>query len=524
MRVALPVGLPRMGIVSLIQDHALGLTVVAAVAVTGATLAHDRLFHGGPSAAMSELAGREPPTGDARSAGLDPTTTVSLAEGKFAAAEIKVDAARAVELAREVAVAGRIEADPNRRIEVRPRTPGVVRTVPTAPGTRVKAGDVLAVLESAEVASARLLVRERQRALATARVEATWKAKVADNAETMIGRLRQGASARDLAAQFADKVVGTARGTLIAAWAELELATHEFEKQFDLRKQNIVGEHPVFVAEHTREGAQAKFEAALEQVRFDVTQQDRVARQAVRDAEGMVVDAAERLRVLGIVEDVGTLLAEAPPDAIAQAPDPAELAAYPILAPIDGTVVTTATTRSQRVDVANLLFVVADLSRVHAVANVPESEFAALATLGGGGVRLTAEAAYPGRIFAAQMLYAGAEVDPSTRTVRLVAEVDNPEGLLRLGMFARMALDSRTVETATVVPPGAVVDFDGVPAVFRPDPRQPRTFTRRPVKLGRLTPDGQIIAEGIKPGDRLVTAGAFQLKSELILQNDTEEE
>lgn len=519
MRLALPVG----GVAQLVRDHALGLSMVAAVSVTAATLAHDRLFHGAPRSAATTEKGVEEGAGD-KPSGLDPTTTVALAEGKFAAAGIQVAAARSVEVVREVAVAGRIEADPNRRIEVRPKAPGVVRTVPTPPGARVKAGDVLVILESAEVASARLLIRERQRALATARVESTWKAKIADNTETMIGRLRQGASARELAAQFADRVVGTSRGTLIAAWAELELATHEFDKQFNLQKKNIVGEHPVFVAEHTREGAQAKFEAALEQVRFDVAQQDRVARQAVRDAEGMVVDAAERLRVLGIAEDLGALLADSPPETVAAAPDPAELAAYPILAPIDGVVLTTATTRSRRVDVADLLCVVADLGRVHAVANVPESDFAALATLGGGAVRLTAEAAYPGRTFEARMLYTGAEVDPATRTVRLVAEVANPDDLLRLGMFARIALDSRAVETATVVPPGAVVDLDGLPVVFRPDPKQPRTYTRHPVKLGRPTPEGQVVAEGVRPGDRVVVAGAFLLKSELILQNDTEED
>ncbi len=61
-------------------------------------------------------------------------------------------------------------------------------------------------------------------------------------------------------------------------------------------------------------------------------------------------------------------------------------------------------------------------------------------------------------------------------------------------------------------------------AVFKPDPAQPRTFTRQDVKLGRSTPEGQIITEGLKPGDRIVVAGTFLLKSELILQNDTEEE
>jgi multidrug efflux pump subunit AcrA (membrane-fusion protein) len=156
------------------------------------------------------------------------------------------------------------------------------------------------------------------------------------------------------------------------------------------------------------------------------------------------------------------------------------------------------------------------------VANVPESDFATLPSLGGGTVRLTATA-YPNRHFEARMLYSGAEVDPVTRTVRLVAETENPDGLLKLGMFARIVLDTATTEKAPTVPLGSVVEMEGKPAVFVPGEGE-RTFVIRPVKLGREALGRQVIAEGLKPGDRVVVAGAFLLKSELILQNETEEE
>ena len=525
MRLAIPAEFSRLSLTRWVQDHALGLVLVAAISISVATLAHDQLFHSHASEAAAtpavETDAAESATG-AKPASFDPTTTVVLAEGKFQSADIQTGAAKIERVAREVAVAGRVEADPNRRVVIFPKAPGVVRTLPVQPGSKVKAGDVLVVLDSAEVATARLSVRERQRSLSTARAEAAWKSAVAANTEAMIAQLGKGASARDLTREFADKLVGTSRGTLVAAWADLEMATHELDKQSNLNKQKIVGEHPVFIAEHTREGAQAKFEAALEQVRFDVAQADRVARQQVRNAEEMVIDAAEHLRILGVDEDMARLLAH--PEMAADLPtDFAAVASYPIVAPLDGTVVSTTATRSSRVDLANPLFVVADLSQVYTVANVPESDFAMLPSLAGGKIRLTAEA-YPDQSFAARMLYTGAEVDPITRTVRLVAEADNPAGLLKLGMFARIALDANLTESATVVPPSALVDFDGVPTLFQPDPKQPRTFTRHPVKLGRATPEGQIVTDGIQPGDPIVIAGTFLLKSELILQNETEED
>ena len=64
----------------------------------------------------------------------------------------------------------------------------------------------------------------------------------------------------------------------------------------------------MLVARHTREGMQAKLEAAIEQVRFDAAQEKRIADQALRQAEAAVVDAAQRLRILGVSEDIPDLL------------------------------------------------------------------------------------------------------------------------------------------------------------------------------------------------------------------------
>ena len=498
---------------------ALGAIVLVGAAGAAANLTHDRLFHG--TAGPADGAKQVPPAAADKKPAHDPTTTVVLPEGKFRSADIRVEPVQSIDMPKEVAVTGRIEADPNRRVDIRPRASGVVRTRPVSAGTKVKKGDALVVLDSPDVGSARLLVRERQRALATVRVEATWKAEIAANSRAMIEELRKGVEAQALTRQFANKPLGSARGTLLQAFAELEIAAHEQEKQAELRTQKITGEHLLFVAQHTREGAQARFEAALESVGFQVSQDDRIARQMVRNAEEMVVDAAQRLRILGVTEDINDLLAH--PERASALPSGSEdLTAYPIVAPFDGTVVSTSTVMSQRVELTDTLFALADLSKVHAVANIDESYFGILPSLGGGKVRLIATA-YPGRHFEARMLYTGAEVDPVTRRVRLVSETDNPDGLFKLGMFVNIVLDTATTEKALTVPIGSVVEVEGKSAVFVPGEGE-RTFVIRPVKLGREALGRQVIAEGLKPGDKVVVAGAFLIKSELILQNESEEE
>ncbi|WP_435020827.1 efflux RND transporter periplasmic adaptor subunit [Tundrisphaera sp. TA3] len=519
MRLALAAARPSSAIPS---SRWIVAFAVGAVALAAAShLAHDRLFHEHASAGAGAKAGEEPASAVAEAPAHDPAATVTLPEGKFKLADIRVEPASAVALPSEVSVAGRIDADPYHRVDVRPKAAGVVRTLAARPGQKVKAGDVLVVLDSPDVGTARLAVRARQRELATVRVEADWKARVADNVASLIDRLRKGAPADEMSREFADKPLGNSRGILLAAYSEMEIASHEAGKLADLNKKKVVGEHPVFVAQHTFEGAQAKFAAAMEQVRFDVSQQDRVAKQAVRTAEEAVVDAAQRLRILGVEEDLADLLAH-PERASALPSGTEDVTAYPVVAPFDGTVVTTSTVVSQHVGPADILCLVADLSTVLAVANVPESYFPLLPSLGQGTVRLTAEA-YPGRDFEAKVLYVGSEVDPNTRTVRLVAETKNPDDLLKLGMFATIVLDSAASEPSVTVPAASVIEIDEKPAVFVPAKGE-RSFQLHPVTLGREANGLRVVASGLKAGDPVVTSGAFLIKSELILQNESEED
>ena len=498
----------------------IGGIVAASVVITAANLTHDRLFHKGEAPAGSnqavpgKVADEPQPTHDLK-------TTVVLAEGKFAKAGIVVEPVQTIDMPKEVSVAGKIEADPNRRVDIKPKAPGIVRTIPVLPGTKVKKGDTLVVLDSPDVGAARLLVRERQRALATVRVEATWKAEIAKNTRAMIEQLRKGVEARELAKPFLNKSLGAARGTLISAFADLEIAAHEQQKQSELKAEGITGEHLLFVAQHTREGAQAKFEAALESVGFQVNQDDIIAKQMVRNAEEMVVDAAQRLRILGVAEDINELLAH-PEQASAHPSGSEDLMGYPIIAPIDGTIVTTTAVVSQKVEMTDSLFVLADLSKVYTVAFIHESNFATLPGLNGGKVRLTTTA-YPDRPFDSKMLYVGSEVDPLTRTVRLVAETENPDNLLKLGMFATIVLDTSTTEKALTVPKGSIVEVEGKHSVFVPGKGE-RTYVIREVKLGREALGRQVVTSGLKPDDQVVTTGAFLIKSELILQNETGED
>jgi RND family efflux transporter MFP subunit len=477
-------------------------------------------------------------------------STVSLTESKLKEAGIVTEPARLDQLSTEAGVWGQIQANADRQVEIRPRAGGIVREVDAVLGQYVKRGETLVILDSPEIGKARLDLRQRQRELVTARYEAGWKSEVAANVALLIPELRKGIERRseavddehhdarppheerkrdDTAAierRFADKQLGVYRGTLLQALAEYDIAAHEEEKTSSLKSQNILGVHPMILALHTRQGVQAKLEGAMEQVRWDAAQEKRLADQAVRQAEAAVIDAAQRLRILGVAEDIPSLL-EHPEQANAVAIHE-DVTYYRIVAPFDGSIIDRRkfAVPSQKADLNDVLFILADLRSVWVTANVPESDLAKLPKIKGGKIRLEATA-YPGREFQAHLLSVGSVVDPQNRTVPVRAQTDNPDGMLKVGMFVRIFLESSTSEPALTVPASAVVEIDGTKYVFAPDGKglDNRTFySRRPVEIGRQAGDRIVVKSGLKRGDLVVSAGAFILKSELILQNQPEED
>ena len=522
-----------------------------------ATLFHDALFHRGQqySAAATDgaSAGASKPAAPGVSA-----STVTLPEGKFRAAHVATAPVERTELTSAIDVAGRVDANLDRRVEVRPRAAGVIRDVRVALGQKVKKGDELATLDSPDVGRERLNLWDKQRALSVARAEAEWKGKIAANIARLIPELREGAKklreeanmphpehgeahggtlslnegskAADIERKYADVALGPFRATLLSAYADFIIAAHEEEKQTGLHAAAVVGEHPYFLAIHTRESSQAKLEGVLGTAAFDAGQQDKIARNALRMAESEVVDAAQRLRILGVPVDIDALLAAPKPgDASQSVPDTTaalareDVTAYKICAPFDGTIIDKSAVVSQKVEINDRLFILADLRDVWIQANIPESDFGLVPALKNGTVHVTA-AAYPGRKFDARLLSIGSVVDATTRTVPLYAEADNRDGLLKLDMFIRIVLDTTAKTTSLTVPTAAVVDIEGKQGVFVPSGDDGRTFTFHPVKIGRDSDGRRVVQSGLDAGQQVVTQGAFTLKSELILQNQTEED
>jgi len=207
--------------------------------------------------------------------------------------------------------------------------------------------------------------------------------------------------------------------------------------------------------------------------------------------------AQDQLRVLGVnlkaMEELATTGAI---DSVAS-----------VMATIKGVVVERKVTTGQVVQPADVLFTVADLSRVWAVAQVPEQQVAQVKV--GQSVRIEVPALENEKLIG-KLIYVGSTVNPESRTVLVRTELDNTSGRLKPSMLASMLIES-TPTKRMVVPITAIVREQDTDYVFTEE--KPGSFRLKPVRLSSEHNGQRVVLDGLSQGMRIVSDGAFHLNN-----------
>jgi multidrug efflux system membrane fusion protein len=100
-------------------------------------------------------------------------------------------------------------------------------------------------------------------------------------------------------------------------------------------------------------------------------------------------------------------------------------------------------------------------------------------------------------------------VDPASGTLMLKGELANRDGLLVPGQFVDVRLVLYVEPRATVVPAPAVTT--GQSGTFVYVLNADSTVTARPVTVSRTVDELAVLADGITPGETVITDGQFRL-------------
>ena len=173
------------------------------------------------------------------------------------------------------------------------------------------------------------------------------------------------------------------------------------------------------------------------------------------------------------------------------------------------------------------LMTLVDISRVKVEVQVLESEVNLLTP---GRFARIQFAAMPGEVFVGRIETINPMVDPKTRSARVVVSLNNPQGRILPGMYARVALDARQLPDRIMVPRSAILEKDRRKMLFVYEEDGGRGLAKwRYVTTGAENETMVEIVENedtqmVKPGEIVLTGGHHTLAHDArvrVVQNVT---
>lgn len=433
---------------------------------------------------------------------------------------------------------GEVAVNADRMAHIVPNAAGVVRRVLKNVGDTVKAGEVLAWLESTELGKAKVDYLTKLAEVGCCSMDLTRTKLVHDSTMKLLETLQSAPSVESLN-QISGAALDKNHTILISSYAELVLAQSTYQREKSLFEQEISSKQDYLAAENDFKKTEAKYAALRDSIKFELqknlidAQRDQQVRLiGLKGAErslyilGLTAEDINDVSILGQGRTAASAQAEVCTDpnctecavpsskgdkpAIAKSSDENErLAWYPLRAPFDGTVIDKHITLGEVVGDDADVFVVADLSSVWIDLHVYPKDLMKIKK--GQKVVISAGQTIPDA--EGVICYVGPVVGAESRTALARVVLPNSSGVIRPGLFvtARVAVDN--VEADVIVPKDAIQILEGKKCVFIKDEHG---FEPGFITLGQSNTGFVQVTSGLNPGRQYVTKGAFELKAKII--------
>jgi cobalt-zinc-cadmium efflux system membrane fusion protein len=180
---------------------------------------------------------------------------------------------------------------------------------------------------------------------------------------------------------------------------------------------------------------------------------------------------------------------------------------FVIRAPITGVIARREAVTGANVSAGTVLFQIVDPVNIHVVGQIPEADTGRARTVTSAEIEIAGQA---DRAPVGKLVSLGRVLDPASRTLPITFTFDNTRLALPVGRTVVLYLLTNATTSSPVVPSAAVVDDAGRPIVFVQ--REGESFERRAVTVGIRSGGLVQVTEGLKPGERVVTKGAYLVR------------
>ncbi|MGB7923368.1 MAG: efflux RND transporter periplasmic adaptor subunit [Pyrinomonadaceae bacterium] len=399
---------------------------------------------------------------------------VKLSPEALAAAGVEIEGVTQRPAVALLKATGTVEVNQQQSQAATPLVGGRIERVNVALGDSVRAGSVLAVISSPQIAQ-------------------------------MHGKLHEAETAQALAERNLQRVHRAEnRVAVLQAKARLDEAEATLRRTRRLIELGAGAGKDLVAAEAAYKTAKAEYDF---QSNITLNREMQEARAAVETARVDVNHIRDEMRALGA------------PVAEGERDDDhsRNTSLVAVRAPASGTVTERLVNTGAGVEAGKPLFVIANLSTVWVIANVPEAQVGSLRVGTPAEIRSAAlgEEAISGRVS-----YIDPQLDEETRSARVRIEMTNPGGRLKAGMFVEVGFQAGTGDTATgedlMVRAEAVQRIGERSVVFIPKEDEPGAFEAREVEVGGETDGYRKVLSGLELGDKVVTKGSFTLKTQMM--------
>lgn len=256
-------------------------------------------------------------------------------------------------------------------------------------------------------------------------------------------------------------------------------------------------------------------------LKLDASQEQAQLRSAVADAELAKADF-ERARDLAARKVISQAELDTASSRFSQRQAAVEnmqslIAKKEIRAPFDGIAGIREVNPGQMLPVGARLVTLQALDQVYIDFALPQQHVGELAN--GLDVKVTTDAV-PGREFSGKVTAVNSAVDPATRNVTVQGTLDNPDRVLRAGMFARVRVLLPQQNSTLFIPATAVSYAPYGNSVYiienKKDEKTQKeglVIRQQFIRTGETRGDFVAVTEGLKLGDEVVSTGVFKLRN-----------
>lgn len=423
----------------------------------------------------------QPPTDKANEEkAADSPNEVKLYPEALKAAGIEIEGVTQRPAVALLKVTGTVETNPQQTQQTTMLVSGRVERVNVVLGDRVRAGALLAVVSSPEVAEMHGKLREAETRLQLA--------------ERNLARVQRAEN----------------RVAVLQAKAKLDEAEATLKRTRRLIELGVGAGKDLIASETAYKTAKAEYDF---QSNISL---NREVQQAQAEVETARVDVGHIRQSL---VTLGAHLSEGERDKAGE-----NISRVNVRAPVSGTVTERLVNAGAGIQAGTPLFTIANISSVWVIANVPEAQLGSLRVGAPAEVRLAAVSGGP---LAGRINYIDPRLNEETRTGRVRVELANPGERLKSGMFVEVGFQTNTGAGAgeeLMVHSTAVQRIGDRSVVFIPKDGDEGTFEARDVELGGEVDGYQRVLSGLKLGDRVVTQGSFTLKTQMLKSSMADEE